>query len=103
MASVHLAGWLAVLFIGVSSGIGYCLWLWALGHAAPTRVAVFLSLSPVTAILFGAAILGEGVSAPSIAGLVCVITGLWSANIESQPSRPTIAYYFSPQDARTIP
>ncbi len=98
-----LAGWLAVLFIGVSSGIGYCLWLWALGHAAPTRVAVFLSLSPVTAILFGAAILGEGVSAPSIAGLVCVITGLWSANIESQPSRPTIAYYFSPQDARTIP
>lgn len=79
MASVHLAGWLAVLFIGVSSGIGYCLWQ------------------------FGAAILGEGVSAPSIAGLVCVITGLWSANIESQPSRPTIAYYFSPQDARTIP
>ncbi len=58
MASVHLAGWLAVLFIGVSSGIGYCLWQ------------------------FGAAILGEGVSAPSIAGLVCVITGLWSAKLD---------------------
>ncbi len=36
------AGWLAVGFIGVSSGVGYWLWLWALTNATPTRVTVFL-------------------------------------------------------------
>src|SRR5262249_13397587 len=37
-----LGGWAAVLFIGVGSGIGYYLWLWALGHAPATEVTVFL-------------------------------------------------------------
>ena len=44
-------GWLAILFIGVSSGVGYYLWLFALRHATPTRVTVFLALSPLTAAL----------------------------------------------------
>src|SRR5258708_2278789 len=46
-----LGGWAAVVFIGVGSGGGYYLWLWALGHASPTRVTVFLALSPLTAAL----------------------------------------------------
>jgi len=46
-------GWLAVGFIGVSSGIGYYLWLWALNHTTPTNVTVFLALSPVTATVLG--------------------------------------------------
>ena len=74
------AGWLAVLFIGASSGVGYFLWLWALGHASPTRVTVFLSLSSVTALLRGAAILGESVSVLSLTGLACLALGLWLAN-----------------------
>lgn len=78
-------GWLAVLFIGASSGVGYFLWLWALGHASPTRVTVFLSLSPATALLLGAATLGEGVSALSLAGLACLACGLWAANREARP------------------
>src|SRR5207244_2843086 len=42
-----VAGWLAVLFIGASSGVGYFLWLWALRRGTPTRVTVFLALSPI--------------------------------------------------------
>jgi drug/metabolite transporter (DMT)-like permease len=72
-------GWAAVVFIGVSSGIGYFLWLWALGRASPTRVTVFLALSPVTAALLGAWRLDEPVSATFIAGLACVAGGLWVA------------------------
>src|SRR5215470_14463440 len=30
-------GWLAVGFIGVNSGVGYYLWLWALNHSAATN------------------------------------------------------------------
>jgi drug/metabolite transporter (DMT)-like permease len=33
-------GWLAVGFIGLSSGIGYYLWLWALNHAPATQVTM---------------------------------------------------------------
>jgi drug/metabolite transporter (DMT)-like permease len=66
----------------VSSGIGYYLWLWALRHASPTRVTVFLALSPITATLLGALALGEPVSSQLVAGLACVVLGLWVAHRE---------------------
>jgi drug/metabolite transporter (DMT)-like permease len=72
-------GWLAVGFIGVSSGVGYYLWLWALGRTTPTRVTVFLGLSPITATALGALLLGEPVSLLLAAGLACVVLGLWIA------------------------
>ncbi len=61
-------GWLAIIFIGASSGIGYYLWLWALNHTTPTKVTVFLALSPITATLLGAVLLGEGLSTMALAG-----------------------------------
>jgi len=73
-------GWLAVFFIGASSAIGYYMWLWALGHASPTRVTVFLSLSPITSAALGALLLVEPISALFMAGLICVILGLWLAH-----------------------
>lgn len=72
-------GWLAVLFIGANSGVGYYLWLWALNHATPTRVTVFLALSPLTAALLGAWLLAEPLSPLALAGLVAVMLGLWLA------------------------
>ena len=79
-------GWLAVGFIGVSSGIGYYLWLWALNHTTPTRVTVFLALSPVTATILGALFLAESVSTTFLSGLICVAMGLWLAHWRSQNS-----------------
>ena len=73
-------GWLAVLFIGLSSGVGYFLWLWALGHATPTRVTVFLALSPITAAILGALFLGEQFSLSLSLGLAFVAAGLWLAH-----------------------
>ena len=74
------AGWLAVLFIGASSGLGYYLWLWALRHTTPTEVTVFLALSPVTASALGALLLAEPVSVLFLLGLACVALGLWLAH-----------------------
>ncbi|MDP6705595.1 MAG: DMT family transporter [Alphaproteobacteria bacterium] len=73
-------GWFCVLFIGVSSGIGYYLWLWALAHATPTRVTVFLALGPITATALGALVLDERVSLWFLAGLGAVALGLWLAH-----------------------
>jgi drug/metabolite transporter (DMT)-like permease len=72
-------GWLAVALIGVGSGGGYYLWLWALEHAPPTHVTVFLALSPITATLLGGALLGETVSALAGLGVALVTAGLWLA------------------------
>lgn len=69
--------WAAIAFIGVSSGIGYFLWLWALAHASPTRVTIFMSLSPLTAGLLGWLALGEPLSWHFLAGLAAVAGGLW--------------------------
>jgi drug/metabolite transporter (DMT)-like permease len=75
-----VGGWLAVGFIGISSGIGYYLWLWALNHTTPTNVTVFLALSPVTATVLGALFLAERISTAFLFGLICVALGLWLAH-----------------------
>lgn len=71
--------WGAIVFIGVSSGIGFFLWVYALGNAPPTLVTMLLGLSPITAALGGTAMLGEQLSLSAAAGLVCVVVGLWLA------------------------
>lgn len=78
-------GWAAVIFIGLSSGIGYYGWLWALRHAPPTQVTVFLGLSPITAALVGALFLAEPLTLPLLGGLAVLLLGLWLA------LRPTTA------------
>lgn len=85
-------GWGAVVFIGLSSGIGYLLWLWALKHATPTRVTVFLSLSPVTAALLGVLLLGEPLTWGVLAGIAAVVGGLWVATRDPAPriATPTV-------------
>ncbi len=65
--------------MGLSSGGGYVRWLWALRHASPTRATAFLSLSPLTAAVLGAALLGEPVT-PHLAGAILLVGGgLWLA------------------------
>jgi len=81
-------GWLAVLFIGANSGVGYVLWLWALNHAPATHVTMFLALSPVTAALLGAAFLGERLSFLALLGLACVALGLWLAQRRAPNAAP---------------
>ncbi|WP_343038462.1 DMT family transporter [Microvirga arsenatis] len=78
-SDLTMQGILAVIFIGLSSGIGYVLWLWALKNTTPTRVTVFLSLSPITAAVLGALILSEPFTPGILVGLIGVAGGLWLA------------------------
>jgi len=78
-ARLGASAWAAIVFIGLSSGGGYVLWLWALKTIAATRVTVFLALSPITAAALGV-LLGEPVTAGMLAGVTCVAAGLWVAN-----------------------
>jgi drug/metabolite transporter (DMT)-like permease len=71
--------WAVIAFIGLSSGVGYFLLLYALKHEAPTRVTVFLALNPMTAALLGWLLLGEPLHAAALAGLLLIVGGLWLA------------------------
>ena len=82
-AQLSASAWAAIVFIGISSGSFYVVWLWALKTIAATRVTVFLALSPITAAVLGVTLLGEPVTAMMIAGVVCVAAGLWVAGGEA--------------------
>jgi drug/metabolite transporter (DMT)-like permease len=73
------AGWLAVVFIGIGSALGYALWLWALRRLAATNVTVYLALGPVTAAVLGAVLLDEPVTLLLALGTGLVGLGLWAA------------------------
>jgi drug/metabolite transporter (DMT)-like permease len=79
VAGLSVRAWAVVGFIGLSSGIGYFLWLYALKHESPTRVTVFLALNPVTAAVLGALLLDEAFTAWAAAALVLIALGLWLA------------------------
>lgn len=79
--------WAVVGFIGVSSGVGYFLWLYALKHESPTRVTVFLALNPLTAALLGAWLLHEAFTPFAGAALALVAAGLWLATRPARPAR----------------
>ncbi len=71
-----LGVWSALLGIGLVSGLGYMLWLYALQHVWASNVAAFMGLSPLTASLLGLAFLGEAVTLADALGLLLVIAGL---------------------------
>lgn len=95
--------WAAVGFIGLSSGLAYFGWLWALGRLPPTQVTVFLSLSPITAALLGALLLGEAVSPLTLAGLAAVVAGLVVALRVRAKRGPKAGFARQPGAADAIP
>lgn len=86
--ALGLQSWTVVAMIGVSSGIGYFWWLYALKHESPTRVTVFLALNPLTAALLGALFLGEALSPWSAAAIFLIASGLWLATRSAVIIRP---------------
>jgi drug/metabolite transporter (DMT)-like permease len=87
LAGISAPAWAAVAFIGVSSGVGYFWWLYALKHESPTRVTVFLALNPVTAALLGWALLGEPLPAVALAALAMIAIALWLATHAAPAAR----------------
>jgi drug/metabolite transporter (DMT)-like permease len=82
------SAWWAVVFVGISSGIGYVTWLYALKHESATRVTVFLALNPLTASLLGWLLLGETPAAATWPALLLVAAGLGLATRPADNRRP---------------
>ncbi|MBA2963174.1 MULTISPECIES: DMT family transporter [Ramlibacter] len=88
LAGFSAPAWAAIVFVGVSSGVGYVAWLYALKHESATRVTVFLALNPLTASVLGWLALGERPATATWPALVLVAAGLGLATRRADNPRP---------------
>jgi drug/metabolite transporter (DMT)-like permease len=73
------AGSLALQTV-VGAFASYLAWMWMLGRYPATKISVFVFLTPVFALLFGALWLGEAVTPSLLAALVLVAGGIVLVN-----------------------
>ena len=64
----------------VGAFVSYLAWMWMLTHYPATKLSVFVFLTPVFALLFGAWWLGEPVTPGLVAALVLVAAGIVLVN-----------------------
>ena len=64
----------------VAAFMSYLLWMWMLGRYPATRLSVFVFLTPIFALLFGALWLNEQVSINLLAGFALVGAGIVLVN-----------------------
>lgn len=82
--------WCAVAYLGIFGGaIVFYLWAFALARTTPTRVAVSVTINPVSAALVGAFILDEAIRWNLLLGLVAVLAGIWTATTTPRKSQQT--------------
>ena len=75
--------WLAGLYLGAGGGaLAFVLWVVALNHASPTRVANTMTVNPVAAASLAAVLVGEPITLNVLLGLVAVFAGIWVATSE---------------------
>jgi len=69
---------MAVLFLGTVAGaLQFSLFMWALRRLPPTTTVLYLTLNPITAMILGAALLGETVTPALMAGMALVLGGIF--------------------------
>ena len=74
-------GWLAIAYLMTIGGaVTFFLWIWALEHTTPSRVAITVTMNPVAAVILGTFILSEPVTWRLLAGLAAIIAGITLAN-----------------------
>ncbi len=65
-----------IAFIGLSSGLGFLLWLYALAALDAAVVTAFLALSPVTATILSVLLLSAEITPGLVVALALVTAGL---------------------------
>lgn len=84
--------WAAVGYLGVV-GAALTFWLWSKGleRTTPTRVAVTVTVNPISSMTLGAALLGEPVTLRLLTGLGAVLAGIWLATRERAAQTPAVS------------
>lgn len=81
LALVAPAGWAAAAFLAlVCSALCYLLYADSIAALSPIRTALFINLNPLAAMLGGALLLGEKMTAPQIAGGAVILVSIFLVN-----------------------
>jgi len=90
VAAFEASQWLAAVYLGAfGSALTFYLWAFALERTTPTRVAISVTVNPITASLVGATLLDEPLRWNLVGGIVTVFAGIWIATTAGR--RPTLA------------
>jgi drug/metabolite transporter (DMT)-like permease len=75
-----LAQWGAAFYLGAfGAAVTFYLWAFALERTTPTRVAISVTVNPITASMVGALLLHEPIGWNLALGIVTVFAGIWIA------------------------
>ncbi len=84
--------WGAALYLGAfGAALTFYLWAFALERTTPTRVAISVTVNPVTASLVGAVLLHEPLHWNLVGGIVTVFAGIWIATTTGRSVQPARA------------
>ncbi|CAB3714009.1 hypothetical protein LMG6001_03800 [Achromobacter insolitus] len=83
--------WANVMFIGLSSAVGYFCLLWALSRLEASRVMSFQALAPITAVLIELLIGSYPLSWRLTGAFILVLAGVWFGTHERRPTAPESA------------
>jgi drug/metabolite transporter (DMT)-like permease len=88
LAGFGATHWIAALYLAAGGGaLAFFLWVYALQHASPTRVANTMTVNPLIAGALAALLLGEPITLNLVVGLVAVFAGIWIATTD-RPIKP---------------
>jgi drug/metabolite transporter (DMT)-like permease len=89
VADFGIPQWLAATYLGAfGSALTFYLWAFALERTTPTRVAISVTVNPITASLVGAALLHEPLRWNLVGGIVTVFVGIWIATTAGRRPKP---------------
>ncbi|QHF50670.1 DMT family transporter [Pseudomonas sp. S49] len=79
--NLGLAQWLSLLYLGVlGSALAYIGYYDGIRKIGATRSGVFIALNPLTAVILGALLLGEQLTAAMYLGGALILTGIYLCN-----------------------
>jgi drug/metabolite transporter (DMT)-like permease len=99
VAAFEVPHWLAALYLGAfGSALTFYLWAFALERTTPTRVAISVTVNPITASLVSAALLDEPLRWNLVGGIVTVFAGIWIATTAGRRPAPATPLSRAPVD-----
>lgn len=90
LADVTPQAWLALVYLVlIGSLVGFSAYIWLLENAPISLTATYAYVNPVVAVLLGAALLAEPITAAILAGGGVVVLGVFLVVSTERPRRPT--------------
>ena len=89
VAALGPVDWIAAIYLAAGGGaLAFFLWVFALQHASPTRVANTMAVNPLVAGVLAAILLGEPITLNLTIGLLAVFAGIWIATMDRPAPSP---------------